>query len=539
MLPILAFLVFQTTAPNPPPDAELLAAGRLAGLEFSPAELEQLRGTASELFEGLARLRATVLPNDLPPAFAFDPLLPGVAVRPPRWKLEPPALPKVERPARLEDLAFASIPELASLLRARAVTSLELTEMSLARLRRLDPTLHLVVHLLEERARSTALERDAEIADGRWRGLLHGIPYGAKDLFAVRGAPTTWGSEIYRNQTFDADAEVVRRLEEAGAVLVAKLSMGELAYGDLWFGGRTRNPWKPAEGSSGSSAGSASAVAAGCVPFALGTETLGSIVSPSRVCGATGLRPTFGRVSREGAMALSWTMDKVGPIARSAIDAALVFDAIAGPSARDATPRAAAFAPGCARDLKGVRVGVPRGAFERAPGSAKVIDELKGLGARIVDVELPGAEARDLLILLSCEAASAFDALTRGGDDDRMAWQEPQAWPNSFRTAQLVPAVEYLRASRMRTRLMREMARVLESVDVLVHPTWGTRALLVANLTGHPAIAVPDGFDADGLPTGLTFTGQIDGEQDLCAIAAAWQTATGYHRAHPALDEAR
>lgn len=534
---LLALAPLPIQAPDEPaPDADLLAAGRAAGLAFTASELGQLRALAAENSALFERLRLEPLPNDLPPAFDFSPLLPGFVVRAPRLALDPPALPEIARPSRVEDLAFASIPELASLLRARAVTSLELVELSLARLARFDPVLHCVVNLTADRAREAARRADAEIAAGRWRGLLHGIPFGAKDLFAARGAPTTWGSSIWRQQAFERDAAVIRRLEDAGAVLVAKLSMGELAYGDLWFGGRTRNPWDPEHGSSGSSAGSASAVVAGCVPFALGTETLGSIVSPARVCGATGLRPTFGRVSREGAMALSWTMDKVGPLARSALDAAIVFAAIEGPSSGIHDARRAAFAPGRARAAKGVRVGVPKGAFEGAAEQARILAALEKMGCTIVTVDLPATRAGDLLTILTCEAACAFDAITRDGTDEQLVWQEDPAWPNTFRAAQLVPAVEYLRASRLRTRLQREMAATMEQVDVLVHPTWGSAALTVANLTGHPALAMPDGFDAQGLPTGITFTGQLDGEQDLCALGSAWQESTGYHRRHPALD---
>lgn len=517
-------------------DAELVAAGRRAGLEFTDAEVAQLRGLAAEQAATFAILRAESLPNDLAPAFAFSPLLPGMTPRPPRIELVPIVTPSVVRPGDLESLAFASIPELAAHLRARTVTSLELVDLCLARLERLDPLLHCVVHLVPDRARAAARTADTEIADGKWRGLLHGIPFGAKDLFAARGAPTTWGSSIWRDRHFERDAAVITRLEAAGAILVAKLSLGELAYGDLWFGGRTRNPWDPEQGSSGSSAGSASAVAAGCVPFALGTETLGSIVSPSRVCGATGLRPSFGRVSREGAMALSWTMDKVGPIARSALDAALVFAAIEGPSAGVHDARDAAFSAGIARSLTGLRVGVPKGAFDEAQGQVGILDTLRAAGCAVTEVALPTTDASSLLTILTAEAATAFDAITRNGDDLKLAWQEDRAWPNTFRAAQLVSAVEYIRASRLRTRLQHEMAAVMESVDVLVHPTWGSAALVVANLTGHPALAMPDGFDAKGLPTGITFTGQIDGEQDLCAVGSAWQEATGYHRRHPPLD---
>ncbi len=534
LLPVLAsHVAWSQTTDTAAADAELVALGRHAGLEFTEAEVAQLRGLAAEQAATFATWRSEPLPNDLAPAFAFSPLLPGVAPRPPRIELMPVEMPNVVRPANLESLAFASIPELAAHLRARTVTSLELVDLCLARLERLDPVLHCVVNLVPERARANARAIDADIADGKWRGLLHGVPFGAKDLFAACGAPTTWGSSIWREQRIEEDAAVIARLEAWGAVLVAKLSMGELAYGDLWFGGRTRNPWDLERGSSGSSAGSASAVAAGCVPFALGTETLGSIVSPSRVCGATGLRPTFGRVSRRGAMALSWTMDKVGPIARSALDAGIVFGAIEGPSETVHDARDAAFSPGRAQKLAGLRVGVPKGAFDGAPGQRAILDTLRRAQCEVFEVELPKTDASALLTILTTEAATVFDAITRNGDDEKLVWQDDRAWPNTFRAAQLVPAVEYIRASRLRTRLQQEMAVVMERVDVLVHPTWGSAALVVANLTGHPALAMPDGFDALGLPTGITFTGQIDGEQDLCAVGSAWQASTGYHRRHP------
>jgi Asp-tRNA(Asn)/Glu-tRNA(Gln) amidotransferase A subunit family amidase len=367
--------------------------------------------------------------------------------------------------------------------------------------------------------------------------MLHGIPWGAKDLLAARGTKTTWGSPIYKEQVLDLDATVVEKLDAAGAVLVAKLSLGELAYGDLWFGGRTRNPWDLEHGSSGSSAGPASATVAGCVAFGIGSETLGSIMSPSSRCGASGLRPTFGAVSRHGAMALSWTMDKLGPLCRSAQDCGIVFDAIRGPDGKDpSVVRDTCFATGKPKGFAGFRVGYPRSAFDKRTHK-HVLDELRALGVQPVPIDLPARiDASDLLLILTCEAATAFDEVTRSGDDAKMVWQDKEAWPNTFRAARMIPAVEYLRAMRLRTLLMRDMDAVMAQVDVYVHPTEGSRSLTITNLTGHPSIALPDGLDGRGRPQSVTFTGQLYGEQDLLAIARAWQESTDFHRTHPKLE---
>jgi Asp-tRNA(Asn)/Glu-tRNA(Gln) amidotransferase A subunit family amidase len=333
----------------------------------------------------------------------------------------------------------------------------------------------------------------------------------------------------------DLDATVVKRLDDAGAILIAKLSLGEIAMGDKWFGGFTRNPWELDKGSSGSSAGSASATVAGCVAFAIGSETLGSIVSPSSVCGATGLRPTFGRVSRHGAMALSWTMDKLGPLARSAEDCAIVLAAIRGPDGLDGTVHDFPFSAGRAKSVKELKVGYPKGTFT-SETHKHVLEELKALGVEPVEIELPkDVPASDLLLILSAEAAAAFDAVTRSGDDDKMVAQDEDAWPNTFRAARLIPAVEYIRANRLRTKLMRDMDELMKTVDVYVHPSRGNASLTITNLTGHPAIAMPDGFDKEGRPRSITFTGRLYGESDLCALARAWQESTDYHRKHPKL----
>jgi len=539
-MPLLAgFLPFQEPAPKPEEPAlsaeQIATAGRVIGLDFTPEELKLLRPGVSESLKSFERLQKLPLPNGLAPAFRFTPLVPGIQLRMKRLPAADPRLPEIERPADLEDLAFASIPELAALIRARKVSCLELARMYLARLKRLDSQLHCVITFTEERALAQASRLDQELDEGKYRGLLHGIPWGAKDLLAVRGYPTTWGAEPFKDQVIDLDAAVVERLDKAGAVLIAKLTLGALAWGDVWYGGKTRNPWKPEQGSSGSSAGPASATAAGAVAFSIGSETLGSIVSPSTRCGCSSLRPTFGRVSRYGAMALSWTMDKLGPLCRSAGDAAIVFRAIQGKDARDIHSAGFPFEIPAPADLHGWRIGVPKEAFKRFPKDKHVLDELKALGAEIVEVELPDYPANDLTLILSCEAACAFDGLTRSGRDDLMVRQIEQAWPNVFRTARLVPAVEYLRAMRLRTDLMRAMDHSMQGIVALVHPSFASGVLTITNLTGHPTVVVPCGFNDDGTPRSISFTGQLYGEERLLALAQAWQASTAYNKKHPDL----
>jgi Asp-tRNA(Asn)/Glu-tRNA(Gln) amidotransferase A subunit family amidase len=354
-----------------------------------------------------------------------------------------------------------------------------------------------------------------------------------KDLFAVKGYPTTWGAKPFAKQVLDLDATVVERLDAAGAVLLAKLSLGALAMGDVWFGGTTRNPWNVAQGSRGSSAGSAAATAAGGVVFALGTETLGSIVSPSERCGCTSLRPTFGRVSRSGAMSLSWSMDKVGPIARSAADAALVFAAIHGADGEDLAAVDRPFAVAPAADVKGWRVGYLEGPGEQVPQYRRVLLALKALGVRLVPAALPRYPVDAMRFLLHAEAAAAFDELTRSGRDDELTRQEPDAWPNLFRTARLIPAVEYIQAQRLRTRLMADFDAAWTDFDFLVHPSFLGDLLLTTNLTGHPTAVAPAGFRGDGTPYGMSFTGRLMWDDRLLALVAAWQRATDHHRRHP------
>jgi Asp-tRNA(Asn)/Glu-tRNA(Gln) amidotransferase A subunit family amidase len=514
------------------------AAAAVAGLEFSEPERELMLQNLNSTLGAYTALRQVVVPNDVPPALHFSAALPGRRINPAAARPGVRVQPDVARPAADADLAFLPVTHLAELVRTRRVTSMELTRLYLDRLRRYDPVLHCVATLTEERALAQAAQADREIAAGRYRGPLHGIPWGAKDLLAVPGYPTTWGSAIYRDQVLDATATVVERLDAAGAVLVAKLTLGELALGDVWYGGMTRNPWQPSQGSSGSSAGPGAATAAGLVGFSIGSETLGSIVSPSTRNGVTGLRPTFGRVSRYGAMALSWSMDKVGPMCRSVEDCALVLEAIAGADDRDPTALDLPFVYDPGRPLSTVRVGYLRAAFEAdRPGRAhddRALEALRGLGVRPVEVELPGdIPVGALRIILSAEAAAAFDDITRDRRTDRMVRQQANAWPNLFRAARFIPATDYIQANRVRTLLMRRMEDLFREVDVFITPSFGPNVLLATNLTGHPCVVLPSGFTEEGTPVSTSFIGKLFGESELCTVAHAWQEATGWHRRRP------
>jgi Asp-tRNA(Asn)/Glu-tRNA(Gln) amidotransferase A subunit family amidase len=450
-------------------------------------------------------------------------------------------IPDLELPENKQDLAFWPVAKLARLIQNQKLTSLQLTELYLERLKKYGHELKCVVTLTEELARKQARKADQEIAAGRYRGVLHGIPWGAKDLLATKGIKTTWGAMPYKDQVLDIDATVVKRLEEAGAVLVAKLSMGALAMGDVWFEGKTLNPWNLEQGSSGSSAGSAAATAAGLVGFAIGTETLGSIVSPSTRCGVTGLRPTFGRVSRYGAMALSWSMDKIGPICRTVEDCALVFNAIYGPDNLDLTVRDYPFIWDPLQEIASLRVGYLKEAFEKDNRNQEnddtSLEVLRSLGVELIPVELPDLPVDSISPVLDAEAAAAFDELTRSGKDDLLVRQSKGAWPDSFRRARLIPAVEYIQANRLRTLLMREMAVLMQELDVYLAPTSGrSNNLLVTNLTGHPCVVVPNGFNKRESPTSITFIGKLFGEAQVLRLAQAYQEATTFHHRHPDLD---
>jgi Asp-tRNA(Asn)/Glu-tRNA(Gln) amidotransferase A subunit family amidase len=396
-------------------------------------------------------------------------------------------------------------------------------------LHKYDPLLHCVVSFTDDLALSQASQADTEIAAGRYRGPLHGIPWGAKDLIAYPGYKTTWGAKPFREQTIDIKATAAQRLDEAGAVLVAKLSLGALAWGDDWFGGVTRNPWNPQQGSSGSSAGSAAATAAGLAGFTLGSETLGSIVSPCRRCGATGLRPTFGRVSRYGCMSLAWSMDKIGPLARSVEDCALVFAAIHGADGLDPTITSRPFTWPPETDLRALRVGY----FENQADEAyqQQVDALRAIGLQLQPIVLPeGLPAEAMAMILNVEAATVFDGLTRQNITDGL-----NRWPNEFYQAELTPAVEYLRANRLRTLLIREMERLFETVDAYL----GGDDLVITNLTGHPTVVLPAGFhavDDRQVPMMTTFTGRLFGEEALLALAYAFEQQVAVSKQRPPLD---
>jgi Asp-tRNA(Asn)/Glu-tRNA(Gln) amidotransferase A subunit family amidase len=522
----------------------IAAAAEIAGVSFDDAQRTQMVDALKRQTAQLDALHKVALPNDVAPALVFDPFPPG---RPTAAaaRVGPVVATRVTpraAPVDPESLAFATIPTLHAHLRARRVTSVQLTEMYLRRLERYDPVLKCVVTLTAERALRQAREADRQFAAGRITGPLQGIPWGAKDLLATKGYRTTWGTAPYREQVIDADATVVQRLDASGAVLVAKLTLGELAQGDQWFGGMTRNPWKVDQGSSGSSAGPGSATAAGLVGFSIGTETLGSISSPSTRNGVTGLRPTFGRVPRTGAMALSWSMDKIGPMCRAVEDCALVFAAIQGPDGFDRHAHAAPFTWDGTRGPDGLRVGVLRAAFDRpaAQNPLKAFDDaaldvLRRLPVTVVDVALPDLPYDAMRVILTAEAAAAFDDLTRSGRDKEMAQQGPGAWPNTFRTARFIPAVDYINANRVRALAIRAWDRLFQEVDVIACPTGGSSQLIATNLTGHPAVILPSGFRDDGTPVSFTFLGRLDAEADLLRVAHAWQRATDFHTRTPTL----
>ncbi len=511
-------------------------------LRFDTLEQQMIDSGMADLIDAYRSIRAFPLPNHIPPALQFNPLPAGFEPPPPgpdnRWTIPE----KVARPLRENDLAFMSIPGLSSLIHSGEISCLALTQFFLERMKKYDPELHCAVTLTEEYAVEQARKLDAELASGTDRGILHGIPYGAKDLFSFPGYPTTWGAAPFREQILEEKAGVIALLEQAGAVLIAKTTLGALAMGDVWFADTTRNPWNPEEGSSGSSAGSASATAAGLLPFAIGTETWGSIVSPSTRCGTTGLRPTYGRVTRSGAMALSWSMDKVGPICRSAEDCAIVFDAIRGPDPADQSLLEAGFHyPGPA-DPSALRIGYLQQAFESEyPGAAsdqETLHRLRKMGARLIPVRLEDElfPVSALSIILEAEAAAAFDEFTRSNRDTLMVRQHRFAWPNIFRTARYITAVEYIQANRIRHELIRHIHARMEEFDAVVVPSLqGSDQLLITNLTGHPAVVVPNGFDDSGSPESITFLGNLFDEGTILSLAAAYQESTGFHLKRPPL----
>ena len=513
---------------------DLIIAGKVAGLDFSRSEIDSLREGVERDRLSYIESRKTPLDNGIAPALVFNPLPSSFEYPQEVRPLYFSSNDEVSLPENLDDLAFYTISELSTLIRQRKITSVELTTFFLNRLKQFNSQLFCVITLTEERAMNQAMQADKEIAAGQYRGLLHGIPYGAKDLFSVAGYPTTWGAMPFKDQVIDKDAAVIKKLDEAGAVLLGKLSMGALAWGDVWFGEKTRNPWNISTGSSGSSAGSGSAVAAGLVPFALGTETLGSIISPSTVNGITGLRPTFGRVSRDGAMALVWSMDKIGPMTRSAEDAAIVFSVLHGADKKDPSSVDLPFNYDSRTDISTLKIGFLPEAFERdypfKKNDSLILAILKEEGFDLIPITLPTLP--DLRLILNVESAAAFDELTTSNRDDLLVRQIKNAWPNVFRQARFVPAVEYVQANRRRSLLIEEMQEVFEKVDVYIHPTWGGSSLTITNYTGHPSICFPNGF-VDGLPSSISITGKLYDEASILHLAQFIQDRTDYHHQHP------
>ncbi len=515
-------------------------AQKIMGLDFTDIEADSMLTDLEGQRKSMLAIRKLNIPNSVSPALNFNPL--PVAYQFPDkvnyFKASNEA--NLKLPKSKDDLAFFTVRQLAELIRTKQISSVELTRFFIERIKKYDSRLQFAITITEERALRNAKKADAEIAAGKYKGLLHGIPFGAKDLLAVKEYKTTWGAVPYKDQNIDVDATVITKLESAGAILIAKMTLGELAMGDVWFGGKTKNPWDLNRGSSGSSAGSASAVAAGCMPFAIGSETLGSIVSPSSECGTTGLRPSFGRISKYGAMALSWSMDKLGPITRSVEDCAIVFNAIQGTDDKDLSLISAAFnySSPIGSSLKGFRIGYIPSEFNKkyanSANDSLSFKKLKEMGAEMVPIELPILPYRDLIIVLAAESGAAFQELSLSNRDDLMVKQDKNAWPSGFRSAHFIPAIDYIQANRARTILIEQLNKTMKGIDVFIAPAFGQN-LLATNLSGHPCVVLPNGF-RNGLPASITFTGQLFGEGKLLKIAQAYQKATDFDKKHPVMN---
>jgi Asp-tRNA(Asn)/Glu-tRNA(Gln) amidotransferase A subunit family amidase len=536
---------FQLNAQDTISKTDIKAASKLFDVSFTDPEVDSMYLGVLRNVNTIRRMHKAPLPNDVPMTLWQMPLSPekmqaaGKAMPANSASVKIPA--GVSLPANRNELAFYTIPQLASLIKDKKISSVELTRFYLDRLKKYGDSLECVVSLTEDIALQQAKTADSLLAKGTYLGMLHGIPYGLKDLFAVKGTKTTWGAAPYKDQVIEADAYVYTKLREAGAVLIAKLTLGALAQGDYWFGGRTRSPWNTERGSSGSSAGSAAATVAGLVPFAIGTETWGSIISPSTACGASGLRPTFGSISRSGAMTLSWSLDKAGPICRSAEDAAIVFAHIRGTDELDGIPAPVPFAYNPSADIKKLKIGYAKNYFDRMDSTRnewKVLEAFRKMGIEPQPMTFPDDSTvwpfsiMDLII--NAECAAAFDEFTRSGLDDQMTRQNRNDWPNSFRTARMIPAVEYINANRHRAKLTRAIIKAMSEFDVVITPSFGGNQVAITNLTGHPAMCVPAGFDKRaGLPTSITFLGNLWGEAQVLLAAKAFQQVTEWEDMRP------
>ena len=508
-------------------------------LDFTNAEADSMMSNLVNFRQSYAKMHQRLPKNDLAFPMAFKPAPVGFKIPMSQQKISWQIPANVSLPKDKNDLAFYSILQLASLIKNKKISSMELTQFFIDRLKKWGDTLESVITLTEELAMKEAKQADDELKKGIYRGPLHGIPYGLKDLFAVRQYKTTWGSTPYKDQVVDEDAFVYTQLKNAGAVLCAKLSLGALAYNNKWFAGETKNPWNLKQGSSGSSAGSAASVVAGLLPFTIGTETLGSIVSPSTRCGATGLRPTFGTVSRSGAMVLCWTLDKAGPICRSAEDDAIVYYYMKGTDGKDASAVDHAFNYNQKADVKKMHVAFAQNYFNKLAKDApewKVLDEFKSMGVTPQPVTFPDStivQFNLIGIILNAESAAAFDELTRTNRDDLIERQDKDFWPNSFRSARMIPAVEYINAIRYRSELCQQINDFMKNYDVVIVPTFAGSQLAVTNLTGHPVVCMPMGFNQRGLPLSITLIGNLYDEASILEAATAYQEHTDHHKKHP------
>lgn len=523
---------------------DIVSAAKLFDLQYTNKEVDTMYAGIKDNLKVYKDMHQTNLKNGLAMSLWQSPVVPGLNIEtkqnPIKWKFNKNIL----LPVNKADLAFYSIADLSVLIKTKKISSVALTQFFIDRIKQYADSLQCVISITESIALEQAKAADEEIAAGKYRGPLHGIPYGLKDLFAVKGTKTTWGAAPYKNQLIDEDAYVYNRLKDAGAVLVAKFTLGALAMGDYWYGGRTKNPWNLRTGSSGSSAGSASATVAGLVPFAIGTETWGSIVSPSSTCGATGLRPTFGRISRTGAMALSWSLDKIGPICRSAEDAAIVFNYIHGTDGLDLSAVNIPFNYQPEGDIKKLKIGYAKNYYDQIKDTSrnewKVLESFRQMGVELIPIEFPDTavyKANIMDVIISAESAAAFDGLTRLNIDDELTRQGPFDWPNSFRVSRLVPAVEYVNANRMRYQLQQKVHAALSAVDVLICPTRGSgNQSAITNLTGQPVVCTPTGFDKrTGLPTSISFIGNLYQEAPVLLTAKYYQKATEWETTFPPL----
>ncbi|MDX2045205.1 MAG: amidase [Chitinophagaceae bacterium] len=518
---------------------DIPVAARLIDIKVTDKENELMYPEIKDNLKEYEKMHRLKLDNSVPMSLWQSPVLQGMNFNTKQKKIKWDTPKNVKLPENKNELAFYSILQLASLIKNKRITSVELAQFFIERIKKFGDTLHCVISVTEDIALQQAKRADEEIAKGNYRGPLHGIPYGLKDLFAVKGTKTTWGAAPYKEQVIEEDAYVYTRLKEAGAVLIAKFTLGALAMGDYWYGGRTRNPWNLERGSSGSSAGSAAATVAGLVPFAIGTETYGSIVSPSHTCGATGLRPTFGRVSRTGAMTLSWSLDKAGPICRSAEDAAVVFNYIHGADGKDACAVQIPFNYKSKIDISRLKIAYTKNYFDKLDSNAserKVLTALEEAGIKLIPVVFPdsGVYNFDMIgMVVGAESAAAFDEFTRTDLDDQMTRQSRFDWPNNFRVARLIPAVEYINTNRHRYLLMQKVNEVMEQYDAVITPTFGGNQLAITNLTGHPVICLPTGFNQLKLPTSISILGKLYDEATILAVAKAYQDATTWEDSHP------